>query len=381
MKLLYLITEDWFFCSHFIERAVAARAAGYEVLVVTRVVEKSPQIVSAGLKLIHLPLARRSLNPFSAVWSILRLTQIYWRERPDLVHHIAMKPIFLGTLAARLVGIRRIVNAPVGMGFVYTSKRLLARFLRPLFWLLMHTLLNPRGSKVILENADDCAALVKNRYVGEQDICLIRGAGVDVDKFKPDKRVHDEVVVMLVARLLWDKGVGEFVEAARLLRINNPQVRFVLVGSPDSQNPANIPGERLQKWHVQGDVELWGYQENMPEVWAQADIACLPSYREGLPKSLIEALASGLPCVTTDVPGCREVVAPNVNGLLVPAREVEPLVRALQSLIDSPALRDEMGRHGRHRAVAEFSSARVMAETLSVYQSMLEVAKFSRPIP
>jgi len=284
-------------------------------------------------------------------------------------------------LAARLVGIRRIVNAPVGMGFVYTSKGLLARFLRPLFWLLMHTLLNPRGSKVILENADDCAALVKNRYVGEQDICLIRGAGVDVDKFKPDKRVHDEVVVMLVARLLWDKGVGEFVEAARLLRINNPQVRFVLVGSPDSQNPANIPGERLQEWHVQGDVELWGYQENMPEVWAQADIACLPSYREGLPKSLIEALASGLPCVTTDVPGCREVVAPNVNGLLVPAREVEPLVRALQSLIDSPALRDEMGRHGRHRAVAEFSSARVMSETLSVYQSMLEVAKFSRPIP
>lgn len=377
MRLLYLITEDWFFCSHFIERAVAARAEGYDVIVVTRVVEKSPQIVSAGLRLIHLPLARRSLNPFSAVWLMLRLTQIYWRERPDLVHHIAMKPIFLGTLAARLVGIRRIINAPVGMGFVYTSKGLLAKVLRPLFWFLMHTLLNPRGSKVILENADDCAALVKNHYVRGQDICLIRGAGVDIDKFKPGKRMHDGMVVMLVARLLWDKGVGEFAEAARLLRINNPQVRFVLVGSPDSQNPANIPGEQLQKWHAQGDVELWGYQENMPEVWAQADIACLPSYREGLPKSLIEALASGLPCVTTDVPGCREVVAPNLNGLLVPAREVEPLVRALQSLIDNPALREEMGRHGRQRAVAEFSSARVIAETLSVYQSCIEEAKVS----
>ena len=374
MKLLYLITEDWFFCSHFIERALAARAAGYDVLVVTRVVEKSPQIVSAGLRLIHVPLARRSLNPFSAVWSLLRLIQIYWRERPDLVHHVAMKPIFLGTLAARLVRIRRIINAPVGMGFVYTSKGLLAKVLRPLFWFLMHTLLNPRGSKVILENADDCAALVKNHYVREQDICLIRGAGVDIDKFKPAIRTHDGIIVMFVARLLWDKGVGEFVDAARLLRINNPHVRFVLVGSPDSQNPANISGEQLQRWHAQGDVELWGYQENMPEVWAQADIACLPSYREGLPKSLIEALASGLPCVTTDVPGCREVVAPNVNGLLVPAREVEPLVHALQSLIDNPTLREEMGRHGRQRVVAEFSSSRVITETLSVYQSMLEEA-------
>ena len=266
------------------------------------------------------------------------------------------------------------------MGFVYTSKGLLAKVLRPLFWFLMPTLLNPRGSKVILENADDCAALVKNHYVREQDICLIRGAGVDIDKFKPAIRTHDGIIVMLVARLLWDKGVGEFVDAARLLRINNPHVRFVLVGSPDSQNPANILGEQLQRWHAQGDVELWGYQENMPEVWAQADIACLPSYREGLPKSLIEALASGLPCVTTDVPGCREVVAPNVNGLLVPAREVEPLVHALQSLIDNPTLREEMGRHGRRRAVAEFSSARVITETLSVYQSMLEEANVSGPL-
>jgi len=177
-----------------------------------------------------------------------------------------------------------------------------------------------------------------------------------------------------VARLLWDKGVGEFVQAAKILRSQNPQVRFVLVGSPDSQNPANISQSRLDKWHAQGDVELWGYQENMPEIWAQADIACLPSYREGLPKSLIEAIATGLPCVTTDVPGCREVVAPNVHGLLVPAREVEPLVRALQTLIDSPALREEMGRHGRLRAVEEFSSAKVIRETLSVYQEMLDDA-------
>ena len=377
MKLLYLITEDWFFCSHFMERAMAAKAAGYDVLVVTRVVNKGPQILKAGLRLMHLPLGRRSLNPFSAVWSMLRLAQIYVGERPDLVQHSAMKPIFLGTLAARLVGIRGVVNAPVGMGFVFTSKGLLATVLRPLFGVLMHSLLNPRGSKVILENADDCAAMVKSHYAKEQDIRLIRGAGVDIDEFKPAIRTHEGVVVMLVARLLWDKGVGEFVEAARSLRTNNPHARFVLVGSPDSQNPANIPQDQLDTWRAQGDVELWGYQENMPEIWARADIACLPSYREGLPKSLIEALATGLPCVTTDVPGCREVVAPGVNGLLVPARELGPLVCALQSLIDNPALREEMGRNGRKRAVAEFSSDRVIKETLSVYEAMLKEIKLS----
>jgi len=379
VKILYLITEDWFFCSHFIERAIAAKAAGHEILVVTQRGAKGAQILKAGLRLIHVPLVRRSLNPLSAAWAVLCLIQIYSRERPDLVHHIAMKPIFLGTLVARVVGVRGVVNAPVGMGFVYTSKGLLARLLRPLFWVLMHTLLNPRGSKVILENTDDCAALIKNHYVRETDIRLIRGAGVDIDEFRPSERTHDGIVVMLVARLLWDKGVGEYVEAARLLRVNNPQVRFMLVGSPDSQNPANIPQEQLDSWRAQGDVELWGHKENMPEVWAQADIACLPSYREGLPKALIEALATGLPCVTTDVPGCREVLAPGVNGLLVPPREVEPLVKALQLLIDSPELRAQMGRQGRHRAEVEFSSAIVIRETLSVYQEMLDEACANRP--
>lgn len=374
MKLLYLITEDWFFCSHFMERAVAAKAAGHDVVVVTRVGQRVQQIIDAGLRLIPLPLSRRSLNPFIAAAKLARLIHLYRRERPDVVHHIAMKPIFIGTLAARVLGICHIVNAPVGMGFVYTSQTLLAKTLRPLFWVLMHALLNPRGSKVILENADDRAALIKNGYARAQDIRLIRGAGVDIDKFSPVSRAPGQIIVMLVARLLWDKGVCEFVQAAKILRSQNPQVRFVLVGSPDSQNPANISQSRLDKWRAQGDVELWGYQENMPEIWAQADIACLPSYREGLPKSLIEAMATGLPCVTTDVPGCREVVAPNVNGLLVPAREVEPLVRALQTLIDSPALREEMGRHGRLRAVEEFSSAKVIRETLSVYQEMLDDA-------
>ena len=380
MKLLYLITEDWFFCSHFMERAVAAKAAGHDVLVVTRVAQSGQHIVNSGLRLIQLPLGRRSLNPILAVTVLIRLVRIYLRERPHLVHHIAMKPIFLGTLAARLVGIPCVVNAPVGMGFVFTSQGLLATILRPLFWALMHAFLNPRGSKVILENADDRASLIRERYVKEKDARLIRGAGVDIDRFSPGLRVHGPIVVMLAARLLWDKGVGPFVAAARILRPNNPQVRFVLVGSPDSQNPANISQQQLEKWRAEGAVEFWGYQESMSDIWGQADIACLPSYREGLPKSLIEAMASGLPCVTTDVPGCREVVAPNVNGLLVPARQVDPLVRALQLLINSPTLREQMGRIGRQRAVAEFSSARVIRETLAVYQEMLVQANISGPL-
>lgn len=378
MKLLYLITEDWFFCSHFIERALAAKAAGHDVIVVTRLGAKRRVILDAGLGLVHLPMARSSLNPFAAAWSLSRLWQIYRRERPDLVHHIAMKPIFLGTIAALLVGVPIVVNAPVGMGFVYTSQGLLAKLLRPLFWVLLHTLLNPRRSKVILENTDDRAALTSHHYVREQDICLIRGAGVDTERFMPSKEIHNQIIVMLAARLLWDKGVGEFVAAASMLRASNPQVRFVLVGSSDVQNPANIPQAQIDRWLQQGDVEWWGYQEDMASIWPQAAIACLPSYREGLPKSLIEALATGLPCVTTDVPGCREVVTHNFNGLLVPVRTVQPLAQALQLLIDNAALRQEMGHKGRQRALAEFSTGQVIRETLSVYESLFDQMLASR---
>ena len=370
MKLLFLVTEDWFFCSHFLARAVAAREAGYEVLVVARVRQHGELIRRAGLRLVPLELSRRSMNPFLELRLLWEIWRIYRRERPDIVHHIAVKPILYGSLAARLAGVRGVVNAPVGMGYVFSSEDKKARFLRPVLRLAYRFLMNPVGSRVIFENRDDLSAFVEQGTVCSQDAVLIRGAGVDVGRFHPSNRRDCEesvAVVMLVARMLRDKGVLEFVAAAHELHAAGMAARFVLVGDPDPENPASIDEATLRSWHGKAGVEWWGRREDMPTVFAQADVVCLPSYREGLPKVLLEAAACGLPLVATDVPGCREVVIDGENGFLVPPREVPPLAAAMRRLLEDDALRQVFGQRGRALVEAEFSDDTVIRQTLAVY--------------
>ena len=378
-KLLYLITEDWFFCSHFIERAVAARSAGYDVVVVAREREHGERIRAAGLRLIPLAFSRSGTNPLQECRLMLALMRIYRNERPSLVHHIAVKPILYGSLAALLSGVRAIVNAPVGMGYVFSSRDLRARCIRPLLRLAYRCLMNPRGSKVVFENIDDLQNNVSIGIVNPSDAVLVRGAGVDISHFQPAPPSEGTPVVVLVARMLWDKGIGEFVAAARTLHEQGVRARFVLVGDPDPSNPASIPVETLQGWSGRHGVEWWGRREDMTAVLGMAHIACLPSYREGLPKSLLEAAACGLPIVTTDTPGCREVVTDGDNGLLVPVFDVEALAAALLKMIADPVLRQRMGARGRKRVEEEFSSAQVVGDTLSLYARMLpDVAVASR---
>jgi glycosyltransferase involved in cell wall biosynthesis len=370
-KLLYLITEDWFFCSHFLDRAVAARDAGYEVLVLTQVSRHGQAIRAAGLRLLPLNMDRGGLNPFLELRALWEVARVYRDERPDLIHHIALKPILLGSLAARLVGAGPLVNALVGMGFIFSSRGVLARALRPVLQRLLKLTLNPPGSRVVFENEDDLRDFVAMGLVRETAAVLIRGAGVDTRLFQPVVRVSRPPVVMLVARMLWDKGVGEFVAAAAMLKQRGLDARFVLVGAPDASNRAHIPESVLDRWQREGAVECWGARERMHQVLAEADIACLPSYREGLPKALLEAMAVGLPCVTTDVPGCRSVVSNGDNGFLVPARDVAALATALAKLIGDAGLRQSMGRRGRARAELEFANERVIAETLATYREIL----------
>ncbi|EJN00857.1 glycosyltransferase family 4 protein [Herbaspirillum sp. YR522] len=367
-KILYVITADWFFCSHFMARAMAARDAGYEVVVAARAGEHVDEIVRAGLGFIDLKVSRRGVNPFSELATVLALWKIYRHQRPHIVHHIALKPILYGTLAALLGPRPHVINAPVGMGFVFTSPRLLARCLKPLIMLGMRRLLNPRGSRVVFENADDLGAAVQQGLVRRSDTVLIRGAGVDTDEVETLAEPVGPVRVILAARMLWDKGIEEFVGAARLVREKLPDTRFLLVGSPDEGNPASIPPAVLQKWQREGVVQWLGHRTDVPELLAQAHIACLPSYREGLPKFLLEALAAGRAVVATDVPGCREAVEPGVNGLLVPARDTAALAAALCELVPDAQRRQAFGRAGRERAEKQFSSARVIAETLAAYR-------------
>lgn len=371
LKIVYLIAEDWFFCSHFLDRAKAAREAGYEVTVVTRVSKHAEIIKENGIFLAPVQFNRRGLNPCKEAKTIRQIYQVYRKLNPDLVHHIALKPILYGTLAAKWAGLTRVINAPVGMGFVFTSQKKLAQCLRPFVQFFLKNLLNPPNSCIILENSDDRDFFANEGLAQYDDIALIKGAGVDLELFNCTAEPNGTPVVTLVARMLWDKGIKEFVEAARILKSQKLNARFVLVGDPDIGNPGAIPIKTLHGWVDEGFVEWNGARSDIPEILANSHIVCLPSYREGLPKSLIEALASCRPVVTTDVPGCREVVTHRHNGLLVPARDTTALAKALKELILSPEARQEMGCKGRARAIHEFSRELVVEQTLAIYRHML----------
>jgi glycosyltransferase involved in cell wall biosynthesis len=371
-KLVMTLTEDWFFCSHFLERAVAAKAEGYDVTVLANDNGKSAQIEAAGLRFIAIPLVRRGLNPFVEFKTLRAIRAAYRALRPDLVHHVGLKPALYGSLVARFTAIQAVVNAPIGMGFVFTSKSFRSRVLRPLVRLALRLLLNPRGSKVIFENSDDLQSLVDEGAVRSQDAVLIRGSGINVAAFQTGVETNGPPIISLISRMLWDKGIGEFVAAARQLRDEGVAARYWLVGAGDPQNPAAISEDQLHRWNDEGIVEWLGQRDDVASILAQSQIACLPSYREGLPRSLLEAMAAELPIVTTDVPGCREAVRHGENGLLTPARDSAALAAALRVLIMDAKLRRQFGVAGRRRAELEFSSAIVIAETLAVYASVVK---------
>jgi len=369
-KLLYFVTEDWFFCSHFLDRAVAAQQAGFQVSVLTRVNKHGQTILDNGINLIPLEFERSKINPLREISLLKSLASLYRRERPNIVHHVALKPILYGSLVAKIVGIHAIVNAPVGMGYVFSSKQLKARSLKPLVLLAYRLLLNPFNSVAVFENPDDLTYFEKLGIVKYSR--LIRGAGVNTLQFGSSNEPNEVPVVLLAARMLWDKGVGEFVEAAKILHQQSISARFVLVGAPDKENPESINQSQLLEWQDAGIIEWWGQHEDMPQVFAQVHIVCLPSYREGLPKVLIEAAACGRSIVATDVPGCREIVRHNENGLLVPAKDPQALAEALNRLLNDAALRESMGKRGRAMVEAEFSTEYVVEQTLQLYKELLE---------
>lgn len=371
-RLLYFVTEDWFFCSHFCARAVSAQRAGYQVYVLTRVRGDADKIKQLGLRLIPIELERHGINPFTELLTLFRVAGVYRQIRPDLVHHFALKPIVHGSLAAKLAGVGRLVNAPVGMGFVFSSRSLQARLLRPLLRLLLHWVLNPPRSRVVFENADDLRAAVRDKLVTPASAVLIRGAGVDLQRFRPRSPLSNQIRVLLVARMLWDKGVGEFVDAARMLARRGVEAQFVLVGAPDPGNPAAVAEAMLRQWHAEGVVDWMGHRADIPELLEQTRILCLPSYREGAPKSLLEALAAGRAIVATDVEGCRDIVVHGENGLLVPPRNAVALADALEQLIRDPQLCRSFGQAGRERAKVLFATELIEAQTLGVYREILE---------
>lgn len=368
-RIAYFVTVDWYFCLHYLALARAARAAGFEVTVITGVAGHGDIIRAAGLDLIPLEVSRKGMHPWQELKSILGLVRVLRGLSPDLLHNIAQKPVIYGTLAARLRGVPAVVNGVAGMGWLFTSNAPRARLVRYLVGGAYRALLAAPNVRVLVQNPDDQAQV--RQLTGVNPIQL-PGSGVDVARFVPRGEPPAPVVVVLASRMLWDKGVAEFVAAARLLRQRGSHARFVLVGTPDPGNPASVSEDRLIDWRREGCVEWWGYRADMPDVLAQAHIACLPSYyREGLPKFLIEAAAAGLPLVTTDATGCREAVEAGVNGLLVPPRDPVSLSVALDRLINDPNLRRRFGARSRALAEERFDAAKIHLHTLAVYHELL----------
>jgi glycosyltransferase involved in cell wall biosynthesis len=373
-RLLFLVTEDWYFASHRLPVARAALAAGWKVAVACRVDRHRAAIEKEGVRVLPLSLSRRSVNPLREAAALREIAALYRKERPDVVHHVALKPVLYGSIAARLAGVRGVVNAFPGLGHAFGGGGHPGRrALRALVSRSLRVALRGSRSKVIVQNRDDGDTLVRARVAPREELVLIRGSGVDLERFSPRPEPEGEPMVVLPSRLIWEKGVGEFVEAARRLR---KRARFALVGVPDPENPASVPPARLKDWEREGAVELWGRREDMPAVLAQSWVVCLPSYYgEGVPKSLIEAAACGRPIVSTDMPGCRDVVREGENGLLVPPRDAGALAAAVDRLLRDPDLRLRMGASGRRLAEREFSEAKVAAATLDVYRDVLHGRK------
>lgn len=366
-----MVTEDWYFASHRLHLAKAALSAGFRVGVLTNVSKLGPYIGHQGITLFDWTIRRRSFNPFTEFKSIRQLVSTYRRFKPDIVHHVALKPVIYGALAARLANVSRRVQALGGLGFVFTSRRFSARLLLPVIkWLYAIALAGER-TRLIVQNKDDKRLLTRAGVIEPNRIRLIRGAGVATAEFIPRDEPSDPPIVMLPSRLLWDKGVGDFVQVAKIVNAKNRTIRFVLVGDPDEENPSSVPIEKVKAWCRGGVVEWWGRQDDMPSVLSKAHIVCLPSYREGLPKVLLEAASCARPIVTYDVPGCREVVQHNKNGLLVPFQGIERFAEAVQQLIPDREMRQRMGKAGREMVLKNFSQEMIANQTLEVYRELL----------
>jgi glycosyltransferase involved in cell wall biosynthesis len=379
--ILFVSPEDWYFWHHRRDLAHALVARGWGVLVVTRVAEHGQRMVDAGFRVIPMRMDRASRNILAEIAGVRELASIYREERPDVVHHVTIKPVLYGTVAAWMAGVKCVVNTVAGLGYLFVAENWRARVLRGIvvrcYSIAMR--LNRRGTRVISENPEDLASLVGRGMVQREQGVLIRGVGVNPSEYPMSPEPLGVPVVMMAGRLLWNKGVRELVEAVAAVRSRGIVCRLVIVGTPDTSNPRAVPRAVLQGWHDSGAAEWWGARNDMAAVLAQANVVALPSsYGEGIPRVLLEGASVGRALIATDVPGCREIVIAGVTGLLVPPRDPGALEDALALLLSRPDLRARLGAEGRRTIERDFATEHVIRATEGVYAELLADAAIAR---
>jgi glycosyltransferase involved in cell wall biosynthesis len=370
-RLLFVVNNPAFFLSHRLAPALAARTAGYDVHVATMDGDAVAQIRTLGFTHHTVPMTRSGRHPWGELRTLWALLGLFRRLRPHLVHLVTIKPVLYGGVAARLAGVPAMVAAVSGLGFVFLSQTWRMRMLRQALIPLYRLALGHRNSRVIFQNSADRDVMLALGAVHERQVVMMRGSGVDMAACVVLPEPPAPVVVAMAARLLSDKGVREFVGAAQLLRTRGVPVRMLLAGSPDPGNPASITQAEVDAWRQDDAVTVLGECENVPALYGRSHIVALPSYREGLPKSLMEAAACGRPVIATDVPGCRDAMEAGISGVLVPVRDVAALADAIAALAGNAALRASMGAAGRRLAERDFDVRMIAAEHVGIYNALV----------
>ncbi len=370
-RLLYVVTEDWYFLSHRLPMARAARAAGFEVHLATRIVDGAAAIESEGFAAHPVPFVRGRLSLIAALRTIAALRRIQRQVAPSITHHVALQASILGSLAAiGRPGAR--INALTGFGHTFISNSLRTRALRALIGILLRALVNRPTSIALVQNPDDRKSLLA-LGIDPNHIVIIPGSGVDTDVLQPQPEPAGPPTVAFVGRLLDDKGIRTLVNAHRLLRGSNSNIELLIAGTPDPANPASVSEQEAAQFNREPGITWLGHVDDIAALWARAHIAALPSRREGLPKSLLEAAACGRPMVATDVPGCREIVLPQETGLLVPADDAPALSVAIGKLAASQELRMRFGAAARRLVVERFSAEIIGRHTVDLYRRFVSV--------
>jgi glycosyltransferase involved in cell wall biosynthesis len=371
-KILFVTNVDWFFISHRLVIAEEAQKRGFEVIVAAEDTGRSQEIRDKGIQFINLSFSRSGTNPFKEFKTLLNFFKLYDNIKPDIVHHITLKPVIYGSIIAKFLNIRGVVNAISGLGYNFTKGR--ESFLQKGMLFVMKFGFNRKNLIVVFQNKNDEYELTNYGIINPSNcVVIIRGSGVDVEKYyESDFPPFDRIKILLPSRMLWDKGVKELREASNILKVKyNNKVQFILSGLADEDNKAGVPESYLKDWEDGTYVNWIGYQKNMVEIYQDSHIVVLPSYREGMPKSLLEACAIGRAVVTTNAIGCKECVDEGFNGFKVPVYSSKELANVLEKLIINHELIKQMGHNSRFKAVKEFDVKNVIEKHLEIYNSLL----------
>ena len=372
-KLLFIVNADWFFLSHRLPIAVEAMNLGYEVHIATKITNKMDTLIEKGLIVHPINLERSKVSVITLISEYLEIRKIIKSINPNIVHLVTIKPVLLGGIALRFLDVDAVVFAVSGLGFVFINKGIVASLRIKITKLLYRIALGHKNKQLIFQNIDDQNKITNFSKISLNEVNLIPGSGVDLEYFKPMSSNSQTPVILLGSRLLKDKGIREFVEASSIVKKNHLKVRFLVAGEPDFMNPASIEQSEIDKWKFEGNVEFMGHITDIRKLIIQSTVVVLPSYREGLPKILIEAAACGRAIITTDVPGCRDAIESNVTGLLVPVQNSRELARKICYLLDNPSKCKELGDAGRKRAEAIFDINKVVKRHINIYAGLLDL--------